>query len=62
MSTITADRRTADLITLSGRLAVNERRNRNEEPYVPWNDHAPRSATRIAMQARREQDRRQSGW
>jgi len=62
MSTITADLHTAELIAVSGRLVVNERPVRNTDAYVPWNDHAPRSAARIAMQARREQDRRQSGW
>jgi len=62
MTTATIDRPTADMIATPDPIGITRHNDETVEKYVPWGRHAPRSANRIAMHARREQDYRQSGW
>jgi hypothetical protein len=61
MSTLTAHRSATDLIAAHAARRASKRAGVVEE-YVPSSRQAARSAQRIAMQARREQDRWQRGW
>jgi len=66
MRTLTADRPTttptADVVATPEAIRVTRRLAEVVEDYVPSHRDAPRSARRIAMQVRHEQDYRLTGW
>ena len=57
-----ADRRTPAIVTALDSTSVTAEPTEAADDYPSWNGGATRSARRIAMGARREQDRRQHGW